>query len=195
MNTKQPTQTGTRKPFVLRWLAWGLLIMIGGTLVTALVSTFVTVPRDGLDSRMLPFLVVIVIWVVLFFSVKAATHPIRGRSDERPSWKERFPSHTDEEIKRFLQVVGDELGIRKERWCRLRPDDRVAALTQEWLCGDGLDIIELLMAVEQEYGLELPESFHERDRTLGDLFDYVSQHRAGHRATPDSSKPDPAKSR
>ena len=192
MNTNQSTQPGTRKPFVLRGLAWGLLILIGGTLVTAVVSAFVTAARDGLDARKLPFLVVIVIWFVLFFSVKAATHPIRGRSDERPSWKERFPSHTDEEIKRFLQVVGDELGIRKERWCRLHPDDRATALTQEWLCGDGLDIIELLMAVEQEYGLELPDIFHERDRTLGDLFDYVSHHRAGHPSTPDSAKPDQA---
>lgn len=180
MNTKQPTQPGTREPFVLRWHAWGLLLLIGGTLVTAVVGAFVPAAREGLDARKLPFLVVIVIWFVLFFSVKAATHPIRGRSDEGPSWKERFPTHTDEEIKRFLQVVGDELGIRKERWCRLRPDDRAGALTQEWLCGDGLDIIELLMAVEQEYGLELPEIFHERDRTLGDLFDYVSQHASRH---------------
>jgi len=176
VNTKQPTQPGTRKPFVLRGLAWGLLILIGGTLVTAVVSAFVTAARDGLDARKLPFLVVIVIWFVLFFSVKAATHPIRGRSDERPSWKERFPSHTDEEIKRFLQVVGDELGICKEHRCRLCPDDRVAALTQEWLCGDGMDLVELLMAIETEYGLDLPERFYERDRTLGDLFDYVGEH-------------------
>lgn len=171
MNATQPTQPVARKPLVLRWLAWGVLIVIGGTLVTALVGAVVTAARDGLDARKLPFLVVIVIWVVLFFSVQAATNPIRGRDDEKRAWKERFPSQPDQEVERFLAVVGDELGLRKDRWCRLRPDDRPASLTQEWLCGDGLDIIELLMAVEQEYGLELPESFHERDRTLGDLFD------------------------
>jgi len=32
------------------------------------------------------------------------------------------------------------------------------------------------MSIEQEYGVELPESFHDRDRTLGDLFAYVTQH-------------------
>jgi hypothetical protein len=51
----------------------------------------------------------------------------------------------------------------------------VPALTQEWLCGDGLDIIELFIAAEREYGIELPESFHERERTLGDLFAHVAQ--------------------
>lgn len=97
-----------------------MLFLIGGTLVTALVSTFVTAARDGLDARKLPFLVVIVIWFVLFFSVKAATHPIRGRSDERPSWKQRFPVHTDAALaavdgpaagrQRIERAIGRELG-------------------------------------------------------------------------------------
>jgi len=193
MNTNQPTQAGTRKPIVLRWLAWAVLILIGGTVVVAVVATFATAARDGLDARKLPFLVVIVIWVVLFFSLKAATHPIRGRTDEISSWKQRFPTHTEAEIQRFLHVAGDSLGVSAKHLSRLRPDDRVAALTQEWLCGDGMDLVEMLMDIEREYGLELPESFHERDRTLGDLFDHVSQHRAGHPSTPDSSKPDQAK--
>jgi acyl carrier protein len=193
VNAEPPNQTATRKPRLLRWLAWGMLMLIGGTVVTALVSTCVTVAKDDLDSRWLPFLVVIVIWVVLFFGVKAATHPLRGRSEERPSWKQRFPAHTDAAIQRFLQVAGDSLGVSEKQLSRLRPDDRVAALTREWLCGDGMDIVELLLAIESEYALELPESYHERDRTLGDLFDYVSQQRTGPPPTRDSAKPNQAK--
>lgn len=176
MNTRPPAQTPTRTLSWIRWLAWGGLILIGGNVLTVLLGFCQSVAKDGLHSRKLPFLVFLVIFVVGFFCLKAATHPIRGRGDERRAWKERFPAQAAQDFKRFLQVVGDELGLRKERWCRLRPDDRVAALTQEWLCGDGLDIIELFMAIEQEYGLELPESFHETDRTLGDLFAHVAQH-------------------
>ena len=164
-----------RRSCVIRWLALGGLILIGGTAVAALAGAFVSVAKDGLDSRKLPFLLVIVIGVVLFFCLKAATHPIRGRSDEKHSWKEQFPTRTDQEIQRFIRVVGDSLGLREAHLCRLRPDDRVTALTQEWLCGDGLDIVELFMAIEEEYALELPESLYEKDRTLGDVFAYVTQ--------------------
>ena len=175
MNPRPPIPAGTRRPFVLRWLAWGLLLSMGGTLIAALIGTFVTVAQDGVDWQKLPFLLAIAIWVVLFFCLKAATNPIRSRADERPSWKEQFPNHTAQEVERFLQVAGDSLGVNEKHLRRLRPEDRVAALTQEWLCGDGMDLVELLMAIETEYELELPDSFHERDRTLGDLFAYVSQ--------------------
>ncbi len=175
MNAERQTQTATRKPLLVLWLAWGGLILIGGTLVTALVSAIVCLGKDGLDSRKLPFLLFVVVFVGIFFCLKAALHPIRGRTDETQTWKERFPTHMDQEFEHFLRVVSDSLGIREKQWCRLRPDDRVRALSQEWLCGDGMDVIELFMAIEQEYGLDLPESLHEKTQTLGDLFAYVSQ--------------------
>jgi len=171
-------------------MAWGFLILLGGSVVLMLVGMLVgttsSVAKEGWYSPELLFPVIIVIYVVGFFSVAWATHPIRGRGVERRAWKERFPTQTDQEVERFIAVAGDELGLNKDRWCRLRPDDRVAALTQEWMCGDGMDIIEFSMAVEEEYGLELPESFHERDRTLGDFFAYVTQHGA---AKPPPSAP------
>ena len=195
MNVEQPTQTATRKPSLICLLAWGGLILIGGILLIVLLSLFQSVAKDGVDSQKLPLLLIIVIWLVLFFLLQAATHPIRGRGDERRSWCERFPAQTDQEFDRFLHVVGDVLGLRTQRSCRLRPDDRVAALTQEWWCGDGLEIIELIMAIEREYGLELPQGFQERDQTLGNLFAYVIQHSS---QGPDPSRPgrwtDPEKS-
>ncbi len=65
------------------------------------------------------------------------------------------------------------MGLREAHWCRLRPDDRVRDLTQEVFCGDGMDVIELVMDLENEYALELPDALLEEARTLGDLFDYV----------------------
>lgn len=176
MNTERQCESSTRKPFVLRWLAWSVLLLIGGTVVAAVVSAFVDVARYGVDLRKLPFLIAIVIWFVLFFCLKAATNPIRGRGDERRAWQERFPTHTEQEIERFLRVVTDSLLTSEKHRDRLHPDDTTASLTQQWLCGDGMDIIEFIMAVEEEYGLELPESFLERNPTLGDFFAYVTQH-------------------
>ncbi len=187
MNTERQCESSTRKPFVLRWLAWGVLLLIAVTIVAAVVSAFVDVARYGVDIRKLPFLIAIVIWFVLFFCLKAATHPIRGRGDERRAWRERFPKHTEQEIERFLRVVGDSLLTSEEHRDRLRPDDTAASLTQEWLCGDGMGIIEFIMAVEEEYGLELPESFLKRNPTLGDFFAYVSQQS---RSKPASSVPE-----
>ncbi len=83
MNTERPSKSPTRKPPLLRWLAWGVLLLIGGTIVAAVVSAFVDVASYGVDPRKLPFLIAIVIWFVLFFCLKAATNPIRGRGDER----------------------------------------------------------------------------------------------------------------
>lgn len=176
MNTERPSKSPTRKPPLLRWLAWGVLLLIGGTIVAAVVSAFVDVASYGVDPRKLPFLIAIVIWFVLFFCLKAATNPIRGRGDERRAWREKFPNHTLQEIERFLRVVGDSLLTNQKHHHRLRPDDTAASITQEWLGGDGLDIVELFMDIEREYGLELPECFYEWDQTLGDLFTHVTEH-------------------
>ena len=192
MNTERPTQMPPRRLSWIRWVAWGVLILIGGNILLLLFGLCQSVSKDGWHSRKLPFFVFAVVFVIGFFGLKAATHPIRGRRDERRAWTERFPTHADQELDRFLQIVGEELGLRKERWLRLRPDDRMVALTQEWLCGDGMDIIELFMAIEQEYALDLPESFDEKAPTIGDLFAYVSQPSPGRPPPAASERPDKA---
>ncbi len=151
-------------------------MLIGGTVLLAIFGIWQALTDNGSPSRAWLLVVFLAIYLVGFFCLQAATRPIRGRTDQRQSWKERFPAHREQELDRFLQIVGEELGLRKERWRRLRPDDRMVAVTQQWLCGDGMDIIELFLAIEQEYELDLPESFHTPDRTLGDLFAYVTQH-------------------
>ncbi len=192
MNAERPAQPAARKPRLILWLGWGGVILIGAWIITALAGTVISLAKDGLNSRKLPFLLFIVVFVALFFFLKAALHPIRGRGDEGRAWQERFPTHTDQEFERFLRVVSDSLGIREKHRGRLRPDDRVRALSQEWLCGDGMDVIELFMDIEREYGLELPESFHEKTKTVGDLFAYVSQHSPGCPPPTASQRPDKA---
>lgn len=161
---------------MVRWAAWTLPVLMGGTVVVAVIAAFVAAVRDGLDPGKLPFLAAIGLLVVLFLALKASFHPIRGRTDESRAWRERFPTRSDQDVQRFVRIVGESLALREDHRCRLRPDDRVSALTQEMLCGDGLDIVELVLAVEDEYGLELPESGLEALTTLGDVFDYVTRH-------------------
>lgn len=40
----------------------------------------------------------------------------------------------------------------------------------------GLDIVELVAAVEEEYGLEIPNEVAATLTTVGRLFDYLEQH-------------------
>jgi len=173
MNTELPSPRATGKPKLLQCLAWGVLTLVVGTVVVGAVGACMTVGKTGLYTRKLPFLLPVALFVVLFFWLKAALHPIRGRGDERHSWQEHFPTRSDQEVQRFVRAVGDSLGLREAHWCRLRPDDRVRDLTQEVFCGDGMDVIELVMDLENEYALELPDALLEEARTLGDLFDYV----------------------
>ena len=41
------------------------------------------------------------------------------------------------------------------------------------LGADSLDIVELLMAIEEEYGLEIPDDEAEKLKTVGDVVAYI----------------------
>ncbi len=102
-------------------------------------------------------------------------HPIRGRSDATDLWKAQFPAHTGEEIQRFIRVVGESFGFGARHWSKLRPDDPLAAIHHQWSGGDGMEAVELLMHVEREYSFQVPEEFLTTDKTLGELFVYVTR--------------------
>lgn len=152
----------------------GSLVWVGMFLFGLLCLMFVSAVL-GPSHKTLVWPVVVVVCFVVFFCIRAAFHPLRGRTDHTQLWREQFPTHDEQQIRRFVQVVGEALGVKEERISSLRPDDRPVDLTQEVLCGDGMDLVELVMAIEDAYRLELPDNFVERARTLGDLFEYVTQ--------------------
>jgi len=41
------------------------------------------------------------------------------------------------------------------------------------LDADSLDLVELVMALEEEFGIEVPDSDAENIRTLGDIMTYI----------------------
>ena len=43
------------------------------------------------------------------------------------------------------------------------------------LGADSLDIVELVMALEEEFDIEIPDSDAEKVVTVGDVFDYITE--------------------
>jgi len=158
---------------MLRWVAWTVLILMGGTVLVAVVAAFVTAAVDGLDARKLSVLLAIVCVAVLVACLKSAFNPMRRRPDQMSRWRDQFPTQSEEEIQRFLKVVGGALGLQELHRCKLSPDDRGADF--EPLFG-GMELVQILMAVEEAYGLDLPDDFLKTRDNLGQLFAYLSQH-------------------
>jgi len=44
------------------------------------------------------------------------------------------------------------------------------------LGADSLDTVELVMALEEAFGIEIPDEDAEKIKTIGDTINYVSQH-------------------
>ena len=46
------------------------------------------------------------------------------------------------------------------------------------LNADSLDTVELLMALEDEFGLEIPQHDADKIHTVGEVIDYIKKHKA-----------------
>ena len=46
------------------------------------------------------------------------------------------------------------------------------------LGADSLDIVELVMAFEEEFGVEIPDDAAEKITTVGDAVTYINEHKA-----------------
>jgi len=71
---------------------------------------------------------------------------------------------------RVKEIVGEHLGVEQEE---VRPDARFI----EDLGADSLDIVELVMALEEEYEVEVPDEEAEKLRTVGDVMAYIESQR------------------
>lgn len=70
---------------------------------------------------------------------------------------------------RVYSIISEQLGIAEDE---ITPDSSFV----EDLGADSLDIVEVVMAIEEEYGVELPDSVVEEMETVKNLTDFV-EHR------------------
>ena len=67
---------------------------------------------------------------------------------------------------RIKEIIADQLGVEVDK---LNPNARFV----EDLGADSLDVVELVMAFEEEFGIEIPDEDAEKIRTVGDVFNYL----------------------
>lgn len=65
------------------------------------------------------------------------------------------------------EVIVEQLGVDPER---VKPE---ASFIDD-LGADSLDIVELVMAMEEEFGIEIPDEDAEKLKTVGDVASYLN---------------------
>jgi acyl carrier protein len=66
------------------------------------------------------------------------------------------------------EIIVNELGVEAEK---VTPD----ASFVEDLGADSLDTVELVMAFEEEFGIDIPDEDAEKLRTVGDAIKYMNE--------------------
>ncbi len=64
-------------------------------------------------------------------------------------------------------IIVDQLGVDEE--------DITMETSFEELNADSLDIVELIMALEEEFDLDIPDEDAEKMRTVGQAVDYIKE--------------------
>ncbi len=71
-------------------------------------------------------------------------------------------------VTRVSNVVAENLGVEAEK---VQPTSSFV----EDLGADSLDTVELVMALEEEFGIEIPDSDAEKINTVQDAVDFVTE--------------------
>jgi acyl carrier protein len=72
---------------------------------------------------------------------------------------------------RVKEIIAKELEVDAKQ---LTPEAKFI----EDLGADSLDIVELVMALEEEFGLDIPDEDADKLKTVGDAMNYLKQHAA-----------------
>jgi len=80
---------------------------------------------------------------------------------------------TQEEIfEKVKEIIVEQLGVTET-------SVTLDASFIDDLGADSLDIVELIMALEEEFDTEIPDSDAEKVVTVGDVVDYIKEHVEG----------------
>ncbi|CCY99888.1 acyl carrier protein 1 [Clostridium sp. CAG:793] len=76
---------------------------------------------------------------------------------------------SEEIFEKVKKVIMEQLGV----------SDSAITLEASFiddLGADSLDIVELIMALEEEFDIEIPDNDAEKVATVGDVVDYIKEH-------------------
>lgn len=79
---------------------------------------------------------------------------------------------TEEQLLRLRKIVADRLGVNE---AQIVPE----ASFVEDLNADSLDLVELIMSLEEEFGIQIPDEDAEKIRTVGDAIAYLEDRLEG----------------
>jgi acyl carrier protein len=74
----------------------------------------------------------------------------------------------EELFEKIKTVVVDQLGVEED-------DVTEDAAFVDDLGADSLDIVELVMALEEEFGVSIPDEQAEKIKTVGDAVDFIAE--------------------
>ena len=71
-------------------------------------------------------------------------------------------------LEKMKEIIADQLGVSED-------EVTLEASFKEDLDADSLDLFELVMALEEEFDIEIPDSDAEKVVTVGDVVDYIKE--------------------
>ena len=71
-------------------------------------------------------------------------------------------------FEKVKEIIVEQLGVEEDI---VKPE---ASFIDD-LGADSLDVVELIMALEEEFDLEIPDAEAEKDATVNDLVEYIAQ--------------------
>ena len=74
-------------------------------------------------------------------------------------------------FERVKDIIVEQLGVNPDQ---VKPEARFI----EDLSADSLDTVELVMALEEEFGTEIPDEDAEKLQTVGDAIKYIEERMA-----------------
>jgi acyl carrier protein len=72
---------------------------------------------------------------------------------------------------RVIELVCERLGVNKEQV------NRQTSFVED-VGADSLDIVELVMGLEEEFGINIPDDQAEKIKTVGEAIDYIEREKA-----------------
>ena len=77
----------------------------------------------------------------------------------------------EEIFEKLKELVVDQLGVEED-------EVTMEASMQGDLGADSLDLVDLVMSVEEEFGVKVADEDLENIKTVGDIVDYIEENKA-----------------